>query len=191
MVATQYGNIEEREVLRLREGDYSGLETLAAKMVGFVNRMCGNHHTAEDVVQETLIYLLVEGVIKRCDHRRNPASWLYTLLKNRAIDHFRTRHYREERRNVSMDSFGNDIIKETPSQMHQCDTRERLESVTKYVEKEAKKGTRGFEEICLVIGRGLTYGKTANALSAPIGTIKSRITTAREKMKKELENGQH
>jgi len=58
----------------------------AGKMVAALSRVFGTAqlHVAEDIVQGTLLAALEQWRFQQPD---NPTAWLYTVAKNKAIDH--------------------------------------------------------------------------------------------------------
>lgn len=67
----------------------------SARIVGALARLCGDLPTAEDLAQEALAEALVTW--PRDGVPRNPAGWLLTVGRRRAIDTFRRRAARDER----------------------------------------------------------------------------------------------
>ena len=83
-------------------GDHTGREAVAAvwriesaRVVGALARYTGDFALAEDLAQEALAEALVNW--PRDGVPRNPAGWLLTVGRRRAIDAFRRRSARDER----------------------------------------------------------------------------------------------
>src|SRR5437773_960070 len=80
-------------VARAAAGDGSAFHALVERHRGMVYRLAyqfaGNHHDAEDIVQD--VFLKVYRGLDRFRHDAQLTSWLYRIVMNACIDH-RRRH---------------------------------------------------------------------------------------------------
>jgi RNA polymerase sigma-70 factor (ECF subfamily) len=86
-------------MLRVKTGDESAFAYLVQKyrrpMVGFMNRLCHNPSTAEELAQE--VFLRVYRSRATYEPSAKFTTWLYRIATNLAVNHARdTRHERPE-----------------------------------------------------------------------------------------------
>jgi len=135
----------------------------------FAVSLCGNPDRADDLVQETLVKAwsnlgsFVEGT--------NLPAWLFTILRNLYYS-----EYRKRRREVS-DSDGALAAKlaTAPAQnghMDLIDFREALQQLP----------TDQREALILIGASGLSYEEAATVCGCAVGTMKSRVNRARNRL---------
>lgn len=140
-------------------------------------RMMGNHEDAQDCAQEALL-----RAFRAFEHFRqqaSPKTWLYRIAYNACIDELRRR-----RGVVSLDTLregGFDVPDDkAPSAYEKLEQRERYALLQTAVEQLPE------EQRAVLILRDfqqLSYDEIADTLKQPVGTIKSRLNRAREKVK--------
>lgn len=69
---------------------------------GYVRRLVGEEHLAEDLVQE--VFLHVHRSLPSYDPARPLSPWVFTIAANKVRDHWRSRRSQEERRAVALDA---------------------------------------------------------------------------------------
>jgi RNA polymerase sigma-70 factor (ECF subfamily) len=153
----------------------------------YLRRFLGDGTVAHDVLQSTL--LKVHQNCNQFDARREFRPWLYRIATNQAIDEKRRRQLRQM---SSLDasrpsghsearwSFGDLVDDGQRSPAAQVETRERDASIRRAVEKLPE---RLKQVVRLVFFRGLKYQEAADALSLPVGTVKSRMHAAIVKLR--------
>ncbi len=136
---------------------------------------------AEDLTQETFV-----KVYQNLD-RYNEAdgsfpTWLMTVARNQAIDHYRRR--KEERLRREDEPEGMDTLK-SPEEgpLRKMEREERVQMV--------RRGLRTLpvdlrEPLVLCDLQGLPYEEAATILQIPLGTVKSRINRGRLELAKRL-----
>jgi RNA polymerase sigma-70 factor, ECF subfamily len=84
---------EETWVRRAREGDDNAftalVDTHAASLYRFLHRRIGNAADAEDLVQQT--FVKAHRALPRFDPSKPIAPWLFTIARNLAATHYRSR----------------------------------------------------------------------------------------------------
>lgn len=143
--------------------------------------LVGSPSDAEDLVQETLIraYRALEGF-----DGRHPRAWLLTILRHTASNlRRRTRPDLVESWDVVPDprpAFGANRPKAADDtvvdQMLEADVEAALSSLD----------VKFRQVIILVDVHGLTYAECSQALGIPVGTVMSRLSRARDRMRKHL-----
>lgn len=151
----------------------------AGVVLGFLRRMVETRDVAEELLQET--FLQAWDQAERYDgNRAAPRSWLLTMAHSRAIDWIRSSKSRE-RRNRRAATEG--VV---ASQVVDRDANERL--VDRERSQKVRQALDGLPEeqraaIELAFFGGMTHTQVAEALHAPLGTVKSRILLGFKKLR--------
>lgn len=133
----------------------------------FAISLSGSVDRADDLVQETVMRAMAS--IDSFTPGTNMAAWLFTILRNR----FRS-EYRKLRREVE-DPDGSYLasLKAAPEQFGRLEFKELVEALAKlpHVQREA---------LLLVAASGFSYDEAAAICGIAVGTIKSRVSRARQ-----------
>lgn len=171
-------------ITRLRRGDHTAFEELVHRLTPAVYKlafsMMGNEHDASDAAQETFI-----KVFKALPHFRGDSqisTWVYRIAVNTCKDMLRSlgryQVVSPDDENVFLQ-----IPDGTPTPEDSVITKEQQTAVRTAVEELPT-------EYKLVISlcdlNGLSYVEAAQALSCPLGTVKSRLSRARTLLLKRL-----
>ncbi|HWG06770.1 MAG TPA: sigma-70 family RNA polymerase sigma factor [Beijerinckiaceae bacterium] len=135
----------------------------------FAVSLCGNPDRADDLVQETLVKAwsnlstFVEGT--------NMPAWLFTILRNIYYS-----EYRKRRREVA-DSDGAIAAKlaTAPAQNGHMDFLDFHAALQKLPADQR-------EALILIGATGLSYEEAAEVCNCAVGTMKSRVNRARNRM---------
>ena len=147
----------------------SDLLAAIPKLRAFAVSLCGNPDRADDLVQETLVKAwshlgsFVEGT--------NMPAWLFTILRNIYYS-----EYRKRRREVA-DSEGLIAARlaSAPTQNGHMDFLDFRTALQKLPADQR-------EAIILVGASGLSYEDAASICGCAIGTMKSRVNRARNRL---------
>jgi RNA polymerase sigma-70 factor (ECF subfamily) len=146
---------------------------------GLAFRIMGDRPSAEDVVQEAFLTLWRQA--ERVDPSRGKlGSLLMTMVHHKAIDALRSRQGRTARQ-VSIDladieKTGADVTDRVFQSLNKDEVRKTLASIP---EEQRRPIEMAYFE-------GLTHVEIAEALSLPLGTVKSRVRLGLEKMRAAL-----
>ena len=81
-----------------RDGSINAFEELVgafeARIYGFLHRLLGNAHDAQDITQET--FVRAWRAIGRFDPERDFATWIFVIARRAAANHFRARRPHDE-----------------------------------------------------------------------------------------------
>ena len=141
-------------------------------------KKCGNVYDAEDIVQETMLSAL--AYIRRGNEISDMRAWLLTVLNRKYYDMLRKQYNRP----ISHISDGFDVADERDEIEEICLTDEG-EQVRRAISRLA-----GIyrEVIVRHYMNGESVGEIARVLGIAEGTVKSRLHSGREQMKKGIES---
>lgn len=130
---------------------------------------------ADDLVQDTL-----ERAIGRWHQRREDAStraWLLTILHNLAINTMR----RNNRRGVAVaiDAVEESTMATLPSQEAGLAQRDVLRAIAQLPEDQRTL-------LLLIALEGVSYAEAATITGVPVGTVMSRLSRGRERLRRLL-----
>jgi RNA polymerase sigma-70 factor (ECF subfamily) len=169
---------------RIAGGDRTALQTAyrltSAKLFGVCLRILHERSEAEDVLQE--VYLTVWQKAADFDPARaSPMTWLITIARNKAID--RLRAGGRARRMEPIDAAA-EIADAAPlpeETLTQGESNARLKACLGGLAANEQNALRG------AFFDGNTYEELADRMNVPLGTMKSWIRRALQKLKACLE----
>lgn len=169
--------MSERELKQFEQMVLPHRDTL----YGHALALTHNADEAEDLVQETTLRALrgfasfrAEGPIR---------AWLLTILRNLYINTYRARI--RAPRSVSLDALENPdpFVPIEPSPERQVVTRMEADALALAV---AKLPAEYRETLVLSDMQGLTYAEIGVRLNLPVGTVRSRLSRARSRVRRSL-----
>lgn len=136
-------------------------------------RMMGDQHEAEDIVQET--YRSAWKSRERYEAGRADRAWLMSILRRRVVDRYRRKKLplvhgdqaAEEASVPCYDPAANELSDE-------------MQAALSTLAPELK------ESLLLVVVGELTHQEVANLMHIPLGTVLSRVSRARRKLREAL-----
>jgi RNA polymerase sigma-70 factor (ECF subfamily) len=184
---------EELLVSYSRQGDRRMFEELIHRyereLYSYLRRYLGNAEMAEDAFQQT--FLQVHLKCDQYEPGRKVRPWLYTVATNQAIDaQRRNRRHRMvslDRRMGHEDADAGALVEMLaheeagPAEALQAD--EQREQVRQQI---AQLPEQLRQVVHLVYYQGLKYREAADVLSIPVGTVKSRLHAAIQKLNEPL-----
>jgi len=132
-----------------------------------------NVDAADDLVQETIVRAW--AAIERFEPGTSLSAWLFTILRNSFLSQF----YKARRQVEDGDGSYAARLRAPPEQHGKCDVQDMLKAL-------AKLPIHQREALILVAAEGLSCEEAAQVCGVPIGTIKSRVNRARERLAKLL-----
>jgi len=179
---------DEDLVQKIKNGDIDAFDQLVQRYEGKIYsvayRFMGNHADAGDLAQDTFIRMYQALPSFRGDS--SFATWLYRVAANACRDELRKR---QRRRSVSMD----EMIEASPANMPAAasdyspeETAQRHE--TQRQVQECLNQLSNDHRLILVMReiQGLSYEEIASVLDCSLGTVKSRISRARNALKEKI-----
>lgn len=169
----------QRLVARMAEGDAEALrllyETHGARIVRFLHALTGDRHIAEDLTQET--FLAAWGAAARYRPRAPVDHWLFTIAR-------RLGWRQGSRRRRSLERLrARQATAETPPPSAPDARLVRQDEVRRLHEALASIEPRLRLVFVLVRIAGCTYVETARIAGLPVGTVKSRMSTAEQRLR--------
>jgi RNA polymerase sigma-70 factor (ECF subfamily) len=146
------------------------------RLRAFAVSLSGNRDRADDLVQETLTKALQH--LNSFDKGSNLIAWLFTILRNTYYSEFR------KRQREVQDTDG----KYTSTLVSKADQELHLEYVD-FRQALQKLPPDQREALILVGASGMSYDEAAEICKCAVGTIKSRVSRARQRLNELLGNG--
>ncbi len=170
------GVSDEALMLCVQAGELSSLEDLVGRyersLYNFLARYTGDTHLAEDIFQETFLRLVERR--EQFDPDRGFRAWVYSIAANLARDACRRR---EVRSRFAAEVFAGTGVQEPPDV--EAERREEMELVRATL-VQLPEDARSM--VLLHFYQGLRYKEVAEILDVPVGTVKSRVHWAVEKL---------
>ena len=165
---------------KLQKGDEAAFKELVEKysdaLFGYALTLSGNHHTANDIVQE--VFISTFEYRKKLNHKYSIESFLYKSTHNKFIDLY----YKNKSRSKLHEQYRlilNQLL------INPEENRLMLEKMRREIENLPKK----IKEIFVLSKtNGYTNLEISETLGISIKTVESNITKAYKILKKKLEN---
>ena len=176
-------------VKKAARGDDKAFETLVMHYQGQIYRLCfrmtGNADDAQDMTQET--FLKAWKNLSTFQFDSAFSTWLYRLASNCCLDLLRSM---KRKPTVSLtaeteDEDGEiiDVADDAPTPEEEaiaCEEREDLRKALDLLDDEQR------QILILRVVNDLSYTEIAEVLNVKEGTVKSRLSRAREQLRKKL-----
>jgi RNA polymerase sigma-70 factor (ECF subfamily) len=135
----------------------------------FARFLTQNADQANDLVQDTIVRAL------RAQHQFQPGTnfkaWTFTILRNLHVNNMRRRHVKLE----SIEEGALDVYAVSPEQEKKLEFQELRVALAKL--------SREHREVLLLVGAsGFQYEEAAKICKCAVGTIKSRLSRARNEL---------
>ncbi len=144
-------------------------------------RMTRNREEAEDVLQDTFLKAMRSLHAYRPDYKFS--TWLLTIASRLCIDRWRAASHRE----TSLDSQPSGTALQVAHPGEAPDEQVFKREIATLVEQGMKQVPEDYRIILVLRHRlDLTYEEIASVLGIPLGTVKTRIHRARERLARAL-----
>jgi RNA polymerase sigma-70 factor (ECF subfamily) len=129
-----------------------------------------NRSDADDLVQSTLLRALDRLATRTADGDMRP--WLFTIMHNLHVSRWRSLRFRAT---VVLNDQEADLAV-APSQHATAELREAFEALDKLPDDQR-------QVLLLVAVEGFEYAEAAAILGVPVGTVMSRLSRARDRLR--------
>ena len=183
-----YEGLEDRQLIhRITLDDQAALEALYGRystaVYSLAMYMLKQEALAEDATQETFLNIWLKASSFNAD-RGQPKSWIMSVAHHKIVDLIRSRR----RTSYMTDPGGDETLELLPSgqasteeQVEQSLQRERiLKALTLLPEAQR-------EVVMLAYFEGYSQSEMAEKLGQPLGTVKTRVRLAMQKLRAALE----
>jgi RNA polymerase sigma-70 factor (ECF subfamily) len=154
------------------------IEPLIPALRRYAYALVRHEGDADDLVQDSLERAVGRWGQKRADG--NVRTWLFSILHNLAVSRFRQAKRRGD--NFTLDDAPDSALATAPTQEDTVRHGELMRALARLSEDQRS-------VLLLVSVEDLPYAEAAKVLGLPIGTVMSRLSRARETLRK-LMDGQ-
>lgn len=159
--------------MALTEQQASEIEHLIPAMRGFARGLTGRNDAADDLVQDALVKAISK--IDQFEEGTNMKAWLFRIMRNAHIDEMR----KIQRRGTHVDVDDTEAVQlgAPGSQFSAVELTEFRLAFAKLSEQD--------REVLLLIGmEGHTYEEVSEMTDLSVGTVKSRLSRERSRLRK-------
>ena len=179
-----YNDLRDEELITLiANNEKDALEEFynrhATSVFSLARYMLRDHTRAEEVTQDIFLNLWLKASTYN-PQRGKPKAWFMSIAHHRIIDNIRARN----RRDKSSDQVSHELLDLHPSplpsteeQAHRNLTREQIFADLASLPKEQR------EVIVLAYFEGYSQSEIASISGLPLGTVKTRIRLAMQKLR--------
>ncbi len=144
------------------------------ELYGLARHLCGNPSDAEDLVQDT--YARALGAAARFEDGTNLRAWLFRILRNCFIDQARRRKIVLEIPDDGLDAIASEQWNATELEQLRYLGASEIAAAIAALPIE-------FRFVVLLDVEGFSEAETADILRCPPGTVKSRLSRAKARLR--------
>lgn len=176
---------EEKLIQRASNGDAAAFNELMGmherRMYAVALKTCNNHEDAQDCLQEAMLRIFKS--ISGFKGQSSFSTWVYRITMNTCLDELRKR---KNRPNTSLDSLLDSGW--SPSDDRDSPEKHTIRMVKQqYLHKFMEELPEDMRAAVILRDvEGYAYEDIAGLLGANVGTIKSRISRGREKLREKI-----
>jgi RNA polymerase sigma-70 factor (ECF subfamily) len=170
-------------IIDFHKGNVSAFESIVLNYQDRIYNLClymlGNRHDAEDAAQDTFL----KAYRSLNDFKPNASlyTWLYRIAVNTCIDHKRKPFFESIFRRSDT---GEDMVIEHPSDLPSPEKEYESKQIQVAIQKALRKLSPKLRAVIVLKEMdGLSYEEIADTLDVSIGTVKSRISRARDELR--------
>ena len=177
---------EEELILKAQHGDEESFESLIlsckGKAYGIAYRYMQNEEDALDALQES--FIKIYRYLDKFNMQSRFDTWVYRIVVNTCNDLLRkNKKYNYADSVYKNDNYDDVVIEIADNSPGQAEAAERKEESRYILECLNRLGAEHREALILRDVKGFTYDEIAEILDCSMGTVKSKISRARQKLK--------
>ena len=161
--------------------DHAGLRDELVKWIpnlrAFALSLTQSAQHSDDLVQDTLVKALSN--LDKFQVGTNLRAWLFTILRNSFYNGIRYRKYHQT---APLDEVDPGYLELRATQEKYIEFQDVLNCLGRLAPEQR-------EAIVLIAAEGLSYEEAAAVCNCPVGTVKSRLSRARQRLE-EYSNGE-
>jgi RNA polymerase sigma-70 factor (ECF subfamily) len=146
----------------------------------------GDRHTAEEITLDVFARIWDRARTYRADQAK-VSTWMTSITRYRAIDELRRREARPEQRSIEWDEVSPSAVPVLNGPEATAEAAFRHQRVRAAVAELPEEQQR---VLALAYFKGYTHREIADALNQPLGTVKTRIRLAMQKLRELLREEQ-
>ncbi|MET3615032.1 RNA polymerase sigma-70 factor (ECF subfamily) [Rhizobium aquaticum] len=139
----------------------------------FARILCPQPENADDLVQETLIKAIAN--LNQYTEGTRLKSWLFTIMRNT----FNTRYRKREREVIGLPPDSTNTLVTQPDQEWSARAKEVYTALMRLPDRYR-------EILVLIVIQGESYEDAAVICDCAVGTVKSRLNRARQRLREEM-----
>ena len=186
-----YSTLEDETLIKLvahaRAEALSELYDRYSRLVfSLALNLVGDHATAEEITLDVFTRVWEKAETYRAEQAK-VSTWLSSIARYRSIDILRRRGARPEQHSIAWAEVSAQAMPSVNGPEEAVELalqRDRLRAAVAQLPPEQK------EALALAYFQGYTHRQIAEALNQPLGTVKTRIRLAMQKLRQMLEEGQ-
>ena len=155
----------------------AGIEDSMVALRRYARVLVRNSHDADDLVHDVLVRALDHMSTKRPDDPVRP--WLFTIMHNLHVS--RLRQARVRGNTVPLEDVHDAHLGRQPGQEDALHAKETMDILVQLPEEQR-------QVLLLVTVEDFTYAEVAAVLGIPIGTVMSRLSRGRERLRQLMGN---
>jgi RNA polymerase sigma-70 factor (ECF subfamily) len=154
-------------------------QTYAPRVKSYMMRQGADPNTAEELAQETLLTVWRKAALYSGE-KGSPTTWIFTIARNLRIDRLRKEVAWQE----LPDGHEEEASDDTPPDeaVSERERQERVQSALAALPADQQ------EVVALSYIDGLSHSEIAERLKLPLGTVKSRMRLAYQKIRESVED---
>lgn len=185
---------EDSELVKaFQAGDKAAFDTLVLRHKDKLYNLCywflGDGQEANDSAQE--VFIKVFRSLRKFRFESAFSTWLYRIAANTCKNRLKSSEFRQKTKRVRVDNpgkiedgqYAEEIQDKTSSPMIELEKKERMMLIHKAI---ASLPTDQSTVVVLRDIEGLSYEEVANITGINSGTVKSRLSRARQQLRKKL-----
>jgi RNA polymerase sigma-70 factor (ECF subfamily) len=167
----------------LARGEQAALERLYDRygraVYSLVLRITQHGAMAEEIVQDVFLQLWKNAPLYQPERGRLE-PWLFTIARNRALDHLRLKREKQRRLEDAMEIEPSAVAPNPEAYVDQQRRSEKVRAVMAALPADERRA------IELAFFDGMSHSEVATALAKPLGTVKSWIRNGLLRLREEL-----
>jgi RNA polymerase sigma-70 factor (ECF subfamily) len=186
MIANSYGNLNAKRILNEALGTL--YDRYGRLVFSVALRLVGDIETSEEITQDVFVRAC-EGARGYRAQLSRVNTWLVSITRHRAVDELRRRGVRPEQALVDwLDGVGqeqSDGLPEAEGLEHEIETTLQQRAIQQMV---ADLPADQRQVLGLAYFNGMSHSQIAATLGEPLGTVKSRIRLAMQRLRDALQD---